>query len=66
MKIRHAENEEFARKDFSQAVKLYRQSMDMAREPVQIGYARVQLARALTKSHRKKEALAHYQNILAR
>ena len=63
-KIRRAENEEFARKDFSRAVDLYRQSMETAREPVQRGYARLQLARALTKSHRKKEALAHYRNIL--
>ena len=63
-KIRSAENEEFARKDFSRAVVLYRQSMETAREPVQRGYARLQLARALTKSHRKKEALAHYRNIL--
>lgn len=63
-KIRRAENEEFAKKDFSRAVVLYRQSMETAREPVQRGYARLQLARALTKSHRKKEALAHYRNIL--
>lgn len=63
-KIRRAENEEFARKDFSRAVEFYRQSMETAREPVQRGYARLQLARALTKSHRKKEALAHYRNIL--
>jgi len=63
-KIRRAENEEFAKKDFSRAVELYRQSMETAREPVQRGYARLQLARSLTKSHRKKEALAHYRNIL--
>ncbi len=63
-KIRRAENEEFARKDFSRAVELYRQSMETAREPVQRGYARLQLARALTKSHRKNEALAQYRNIL--
>ena len=64
-KIRNAEKEEFAKKDFLRASELYRQLMKTAQEPVQRGYARLLLARALAKAGRKKEALSHYRRILA-
>lgn len=64
-KIQLAESEEFAKKDFLRAAGLYRQLMKTAQEPVQRGYARLLLARALAKSGRKKEALSHYRRILA-
>lgn len=63
-KIRNAEKEEFAKKDFLRASELYRQTMKTAQEPVQRGYARLLLARALAKAGRKKEALSHYHHIL--
>jgi tetratricopeptide (TPR) repeat protein len=64
-KIRNAEKEEFAKKDFLRASELYRQLMKTAQEPVQRGYARLLLARALAKAGRNKEALSHYRRILA-
>ena len=63
-KIRNAEKEEFAKKDFNRAAQLYRQTVKTAHEPVQKGYARLLLARALAKAGRKKEALSHYRRIL--
>jgi len=64
-KLRNAEKEEFAKKDFLRASELYRQTMNGAQEPVQRGYARLLLARALAKAGRNKEALSHYHGILA-
>lgn len=64
-KIQLAESEEFAKKDFLRAAELYRQLMKTAHEPVQRGYARLLLARALAKAGRNKEALSHYRRILA-
>jgi len=63
-KIQLAESEEFAKKDFLRAAGLYRQLMKTAQEPVQRGYARLLLARALAKAGRNKEALSHYRSIL--
>jgi signal transduction histidine kinase len=63
-KIRNAEKEEFAKKDFNRAAQLYRQTVKTAHESVQKGYARLLLARALAKAGRKKEALSHYRRIL--
>jgi len=63
-RIQLAEKEEFAKKDFLRAAELYRQLMKTAHEPVQKGYARLLLARALAKAGRKKEALSHYRRIL--
>jgi signal transduction histidine kinase len=63
-KIRNAEKEEFAKKDFLRASELYRRTMNAAQEPVQRGYARLLLARALAKAGRNKEALSHYRRIL--
>jgi signal transduction histidine kinase len=62
--VRNAEKEEFAKKDFLRAAELYRQTMNAAQEPVQRGYARLLLARALVKAGRNKEALSHYRRIL--
>jgi len=64
-RIQLAEKEEFAKKDFLRAAELYRQLMKTAQEPVQRGYARLLLARALAKAGRNKEALSHYRRILA-
>jgi len=64
-KIRNAEKEEFANKDFLRASELYRQMMNAAQEPVQRGYARLLQARALAKAGRNKEALSNYRRILA-
>jgi signal transduction histidine kinase len=64
-KIQRAQKEEFAEKNFLQAAELYRQTIKAASEPVQRAYARLLLARALTKSGKKKEALAHYNALLA-
>lgn len=64
-KIQRAEQEEFAKKNFLRATDLYRQTMKTAKEPVQRGYARLLLARALAKSNRKSEAKTHYRSILA-
>jgi len=63
-RIQLAEKEEFAKKDFLRAAELYRQTVKTAQEPVQRGYARLLLARALAKMGRKKEALSHYRGIL--
>jgi signal transduction histidine kinase len=63
-KIRNAEKEEFAKKDFLRASELYCQTMNAAQDPVHKGYARLLLARALVKAGRKKEALSHYRRIL--
>lgn len=62
--IRRAENEEYVKKNFPKAAELYSLSMKSAKETIQKGFARLQLARALSKSGQKKESLSHYQNIL--
>jgi len=62
--IQRAEKEEFVNKNFSKAAELYRMTLKAAKEPAQIGYARLLLARVLSKSARNKEALAQYQKIL--
>jgi signal transduction histidine kinase len=64
-KIQRAEKEEFVEKNFLQAAELYRQAIKAAQEPVQQAYARLLLARILTKSGKKKEALATYNDLLA-
>lgn len=63
-RIRRAEREEFVSKDFIRAAELYRQSIKTARYPIQKGYAQLLLARTLTKSGWRKEAIAHYRRIL--
>jgi signal transduction histidine kinase len=63
-KIRLAEREEFAQKNLNQAARLYRQAMNTAKHPVQKGYARLHLARSLSKSAQNAEALTHYRGIL--
>jgi signal transduction histidine kinase len=64
--IRRAEKEEFDKRDFPQAVAVYRQAMKTGRGSAQASYARLSLARALAKADREKEALEHYRTILAR
>ena len=63
-RIRLAEKEEFVSKKFIPAAELYRQSMKSAQYPIQKGYAQLLLARTLMKSGQRKEAIAHYCQIL--
>lgn len=63
-KIRLAEKEEFVQKNLNQAARLYRQAMNTANHPLQKGYARLHLARTLSKSAQNAEALKHYREIL--
>ena len=63
--IQRGEREEFVEKNYLRAAELYRQAIKAAQEPVQQAYARLLLARTLQKSGRKKEALAHYNALLA-
>jgi len=64
-KIRLAETEEFAQKNYTRAARLYKQALGSAKFPIQKEYARLLFARALSKSSQKPEALANYQEILA-
>ncbi len=64
-KIRQAETEEFAQKNYTRAARLYKQALGSAKFPIQKEYARLLFARALSKSSQKAEALANYQEILA-
>jgi signal transduction histidine kinase len=64
-KIRSAEREEFAQKNFARAARLYNQAMNGANQSVQKEYARLLLARAFWKSGNKSEALTHYQKLLS-
>jgi len=63
-KIRKAEREEFAQKNYARAARLYKQTLNTAKHPVQREYSRLLLARALSKSSQKAEARANYQEIL--
>jgi signal transduction histidine kinase len=62
--IQRAENEEYVKKNYPKAAKIYRQSMILAKETIQKGFARIQLARVLLKAGQKGESLSHYQEIL--
>lgn len=64
-KIRQAETEEFAQKNYTRAARLYKQTLNSAKFPIQKEYARLLYARALSKSSQKAEAWANYQEILA-
>ena len=64
-KIRSAEREEFAQKNFARATSLYNQAMNEADQSVQKEYARLLLARTFWKSGNKSEALIHYQKLLS-
>jgi len=59
------ENQEFSQKDYPRACELYRKAAQAAATPNQEGYARLQLARALTKMGRPKESLSEYQKVLS-
>lgn len=63
-KIQRAEKEEFVDKRFSRAAEMYTQIMKTAQDPVQQSYARLLLARALSKSSRDAEALEQYRKVL--
>jgi hypothetical protein len=59
-KIRRAEQEEFARRQFDQADTLYLERIDEAQEPAEQAYARLLWARVLAKSDQVDESLAEY------
>lgn len=63
-KIRSAEREEFAQKNFTRASRLYNQAMIGTDLSVQKEFARLLLARAFWKSGNNAEALTHYQKLL--
>ncbi len=63
-KIRQAETVEFAQKNSARAAKLYEQALKSAKFAIQKEYARLLLARALSKSSQNAEALINYQEIL--
>jgi len=63
--MRQAENQEFSNKDYPRASDLYRRSVRAAIALDQEGYARLQLARTLTKMRRPKESLSEYQKVLS-
>ncbi len=63
-KIRQAESEEFEQKNIARAANLYQQALNSAKFPIQKEYARLLLARALSKSSQNNEALENYREIL--
>ena len=63
-KIRLAEREEFAQKNHTRAARLYKQANNYAKQPVQREYSRLLLARALSKSSQKVDAIENYRKIL--
>ena len=62
--MRQAESQEFSSKDYPRASDLYRRSAEAAAALDQEGYARLQLARTLTKMKKQKESLSEYQRVL--
>lgn len=64
-RIQQGDHEEFARKEFTRASKLYLEAARAAHQPVQIGYAQILLARALVKSGQQDEARALYRKLLS-
>ncbi|MGD9347534.1 MAG: HAMP domain-containing sensor histidine kinase [Candidatus Aminicenantes bacterium] len=64
-KIRQAETEEFARKNPKKAARLYQLALNSAKYSIQKGYARLLLARTLSKSSQDANALANYREILS-
>jgi len=64
IQIQHAEQQEFEKKNFARAAELYRQLIDKTQEPIQKSYAHLLLGRVLSKTDRKKEALAHFLIVL--
>jgi signal transduction histidine kinase len=63
-RIQQGEREEFAANQAGKAAVLYRNAMNVARDPVQAAYAKLLLARALAKSGQPDEAVAHLRGIL--
>ena len=62
--IQQAEKEEHAANNYPRAAGLYRKCLEAAKQDVQQCYARILLARALTKSGRMEEAVAQYRRTL--
>jgi signal transduction histidine kinase len=64
-KIRHAEQEEFNRRQFDKAGTLYLECIEEAQKPAEQAYARLLRARVLAKSNQVDESMAEYRKVLA-
>jgi signal transduction histidine kinase len=64
-KIRLAEQEEFARRQFDQARKLYLECIEEGQKSAEQTYARLLRARVLAKLNQVDECLAEYRKVLA-
>lgn len=62
--IRRAEDAEFVAGDHAAAARLYRDAMELARDPGQVAHARLPLARVLAKAARPRESVAQYRVLL--
>ena len=65
VKIRRAEQEEFAQRQFDQASALYLECINEAQKPAEQAYARLLRARVLAKSDQPDESLAEYRKVLS-
>jgi len=63
--LRQAEDAEFSQKDHALAAARYRRAAAVAGSPARSGYARLQLARALSRMGHERESLSEYENLLA-
>jgi len=62
--LRQAESAEFSSKNYSLAAERYLRAASVARLPAEEGYARLQRARALSKTKRERESLSEYEKVL--
>jgi signal transduction histidine kinase len=63
--IRQGEEAEFRRNQHPTAIAFYRQALNAAQHPVQSGYARLALSRALGKAGRGEESLTECSEVLS-
>ena len=63
--IRQGERAEFRRDDYRTAIESYARALERGRFPVQSGYARLSLARALAGAGREQDAWSHYRQALS-
>jgi signal transduction histidine kinase len=63
--IQQAERAEFQRDDHRTAVAFYSQALEAAQHPVQVGYARLSLSRALANAGRERESHTECRRVLA-
>lgn len=63
--IQQAERAEFQRDDHRTAVAFYNQALEAAQHPVQVGFARLSLSRALANAGREQESHTECRRVLA-